>query len=207
MQPRLGRFLRNILILYAVSLLGLTLFQRSFIYFPMDGPIEPAKAGLDGFTAAHFNAEDGAEILYWESADTKPDTPTLLYFHGNGGGLHMFVPYLKALAAKGVHVAAMEYRGYPGVECCASEMDIVADATRFVKHMAKKRPNSPLYLWGYSLGSGVATQAAANNQDIDIQQLILEAPFTSVVARAGEMMPWVPTHYLMWERFCSVCVI
>jgi pimeloyl-ACP methyl ester carboxylesterase len=207
MQRIIIRALLWVLAGYLLLLLLLFIFQRSFLYFPIEGPTDPKQTGLLGFRAEHFEARDGTNILYWESEAHDPTLPTLLYFHGNGGGLHYFVPYLQALHKKGVRIAAMEYRGYPGVAGSPSQNHIVSDAVQFMQHMHETRPQSPLILWGYSLGSGIATQAAAKLQDVDIQHLILEAPFTSVVERAGEMMPWVPTRLLLRDRYDSASVI
>lgn len=206
-RKQLLRNARNLCFAYLVVLAVLTAFQRSFIYFPWDGPTDPQNAGLESFAAQSFTAADDTPILYWESEAPADHAPTLVYFHGNGGGLHMFVPYLKALHEHGLRVAAMEYRGYPGVEGAPTEAAIMQDAADFIRHMHAKYPHNPMIVWGYSLGSGIAVQATAATQDIDMQQLVLEAPFTSIATRAGEMMPWLPAEHLIWDQFNSIGVI
>ncbi|MBC7047250.1 alpha/beta hydrolase, partial [Salmonella enterica subsp. enterica serovar Heidelberg] len=54
--------------------------------------------------------------------------------------------------------------------------------------------------WGFSLGSGVATAIAAQHP---IAKLILEAPYTSTVDVASEMLRVVPVSLLMRDSFHS----
>ncbi len=170
--------------------------QRSFIYVPFAGPTEPALAKLAHFKRGQIQAPDGAAIIYWESVGDSHE-PTLLYFHGNGGGLHMFVPYLDYLNTHGFHVVAMEYRGYPSAPKGSSQASIVGDGVAMFDHLATKKP--PI-LWGYSLGSGVATQVAARRAPAAI---VLEAPFTAITDRAGEMFPILPVRHIIRDSYLS----
>lgn len=195
---RIRRIGIEIGVAYALCLLFLVLAEPHLLFLPMDGPTEPAAAGLTNFTRQTL--PDGSNTLvYWESSAT-PDAPTLLYFHGNGGGLYMFTPALDYFAKHGFHVIAMEYPGYPGDPGEPSESLITHQATRLFDHVASTQPNHPIILWGYSLGSGVATQLAAIRKPAT---LILEAPFTAAVDRAGELFPIFPTKMLMRNQFRS----
>ncbi len=196
MRRRIFRLAALALALYVAFGGVMALTQRSFIYVPFDGPTEPVAAGLSGFTRGSTQAADGTPITYWES-DAEPGAPTLLYFHGNGGGLHMFTRPLAYLHAQGFHVIAMEYRGYPGAPKGKSEQNIVADGIALFDHFAQRR--APV-IWGYSLGSGVATQVAAERPPT---ALVLEAPFTAVVDRAGELFPLLPTTLIVRDTYLS----
>lgn len=201
-KPRLKRWrfpLACLVVGYALLAGGMALNQRAFIYVPFAGPTDPVEAGLPRFTRQHITTADGTPVIYWESVHQR-GAPTLFYFHGNGGGLHKFTPALQFLEDQGYHVVAMEYRGYPGAPKGPSEQAIVADGIALVDAVRSQHPKDKTIIWGYSLGSGVATQVAANRQP-DI--LILEAPFTAVVDRAAEMFPFLPATRLMRDTYLS----
>jgi len=55
-------------------------------------------------------------------------------------------------------------------------------------------------VWGFSLGSGVATALAA---DRTIGKLVLEAPFTSITDVAAAAFPYLPVRLLIRDEFRS----
>lgn len=202
MPRRIYRILRFGLIAYIALCAALFFMQRNMVFQPFAGPLTPAGAGLANYTVRTLPAESShPPIRYWY-AKTAANAPLVLYFHGNGGGLHAFTDPLARLHAQGYNVAAMEYRGYPGAEGSPSEQGIITDALRLTGALRKQHPDSPLVLWGYSLGSGVATQVAATIEGETA--VILEAPFTSVVDRASELYPFVPVRLLARDPFLSI---
>ena len=184
---------------YVLLCLGMAVNQRSFIYLPRPGPIDPVEAGLTKYTRKEITDREGIKIAYWESTNSA-HLPLLIYFHGNGGGLYYFVPPLKYFQHHKFHVIAMEYRGYPGSPEGKSEQNIVKDGATLVAHVHQHYPKQKLIFWGYSLGSGVATEVATYHQP---DLMVLEAPFTAVVDRAGEMFPMLPVKYLMRDTYLS----
>ncbi|MEJ0009421.1 MAG: alpha/beta fold hydrolase [Alphaproteobacteria bacterium] len=183
--------------IYIAACLLLTLGQGSMLYQPASRPADAAEAHLDGFERRFLTTADGQKLPYWEH---DSDAPVILYFHGNGGGLYAFSPALHFLARHGYHVIAMEYRGYPGAPPGSSEKAIVGDAVTLFRTVHAASPKRPIVLWGYSLGSGVATEAAAQVQPA---ALVLEAPFSAAVDRAAELFPAFPVRLLMRDQFRS----
>ncbi|PZP86952.1 MAG: alpha/beta hydrolase [Azospirillum brasilense] len=177
--------------------------EQRMVFRPSPGPTQPADAGLPHYQRHETTAADGATIMYWSNLQRPAGPcrgPVVLYFHGNGGGLHGHTALLDGLDARQLCVVAMEYRGYPGAPSHASERAIVGDAVALYDDVARRYPQRPIIFWGYSLGSGVAVQAAVQRPPA---ALVLEAPFTSVVARAKELFPFAPT-FLMRNRFDSL---
>ncbi len=174
------------------------MFESRLVYVPFDGPTTPKEAGLEAFEKATFSATDGEHIPFWEH--TRHTGPIIMYFHGNGGGLYAFKPALAYLANEGFAVAAMEYRGYPGAPGKPSEKALVEDALAFYDTLKKQHPGRPIVLWGYSLGSGIAVQLAAQRP---IAGLVLEAPFSAAVDVAKHMYPIFPVGLLMRDQFLS----
>lgn len=198
MSRRVKRLLKTLVICYAMMCALVAIFQRELLYVPYPGPTDPSQAGAYEYVRKTFNAQDGAEIPYWEY--TAPNaTHTLFYLHGNGGGLHAFVGGLNRLKDAGYNVVAMEYRGYPGAPSSPSQEKIVSDAVTLFD-IVKASSRVPVVIWGYSLGSGVATQLAARRE---ASAVILEAPFRSAVARAQELYFIFPARLLMIDQFRS----
>lgn len=197
----LKRILRLLLIslgCYALACAALVFSERHLLYVPFPGPVDPALAGLPSYSRATFASPDGLTIPYWEHATETG--PILLYFHGNGGGLHAFAEPLAWFAAQDLHVIAMEYRGYPGAPGIPSERALVGDATALFDAIRQRYPGRSVMAWGYSLGSGVATQLAAQRP---VARLVLEAPFSATVDRAQQLFPLFPVGQLMRDQFLS----
>ncbi len=102
----------------------------------------------------------------------------------------------------------MEYRGYRGAPGSPSETALIADAVALVETLHVQYPERPLILWGYSLGSGVATQTAYQLRGrVAITRLVLEAPFTSIANLGQEIFPYFPVRHILRDPFDSIGVI
>jgi pimeloyl-ACP methyl ester carboxylesterase len=184
---------------YVFTIAILVISETHLVYQPFDGPSEPAKAGLPHFTAKTLDVEGLPTILYWENAPST-QAPSVFYFHGNGGGLFMQTAVPDFLDKAGLHVVAIEYPSYPGAQGTPSEPVIIAQALALWDAKVTKSAQHPPAIWGYSLGSGVASQVAAKRQS---SAVILEAPFTAVVDRAAELYPIFPVRYLVRNTYRS----
>lgn len=171
----------------ALLLWGSWRFEDRMVFRPKPGPETPQEAELANYTRQTFT-HDGLTLPYW--AHTTGNGTILLYFHGNGAGLWGHTALLDTLARHGLRVMAMEYRGYPGAPGHPSQRALVGDAVAFYDHIRARYPQQPIHGWGYSLGSGVAVQLAAQRP---LAKLVLEAPFTSVRERAQQLFPSIPT--------------
>ena len=85
--------------LYAVSCLGLYLFQRRLLYFPDPAHYTPDQAGLTGIQEIGLATPDGERLAAWYKP-ARPGGPVLLYFHGNGGGLYLRRERIEAFARR-----------------------------------------------------------------------------------------------------------
>ncbi|KAF3707853.1 Monoacylglycerol lipase ABHD12 [Channa argus] len=117
----------------------------------------------------------------WFDSTFTSAHPVILYLHGNAGtrgGDHRVQLY-KVLSSLGYHVVTFDYRdGSP------SEVGMTADAL-FMYDWLKRRVNkdkTPLYIWGHSLGTGVATNLVRRlcDRGSPPDALILESPFTNI---------------------------
>ena len=184
--------------IYAAVALAAYLGQRKLMYFPDTERVEPAEAGLAGVEERELETPDGARVIAWYGK-ARRGQPTLLYFHGNGGGLEDRAPRIVRFMAEGWGVYMMAYRGYSGSSGSPTEANNVADA-RLAYHALVKEgvPPGSIVAYGESLGSGVAVRIAA---ELPVAGVILDAPFTSVVDLAAAAYPFLPVRLLLIDRY------
>ena len=172
--------------------------QRKLIYFPDRTRVLPTELGLVGVEERLLKTPDGERLVAWY-AKAKPGEPTLLYFHGNGGGLAERAERVRQFRREGWGVYMMAYRGYAGSTGYPTEANNVADARRAYDALVQEGvPASSIILYGESLGTNVATRVAAEKASAG---LILEAPYTSVLDIALTDYPFLPVRLLLSDRY------
>ncbi|KAJ8393199.1 hypothetical protein AAFF_G00062710 [Aldrovandia affinis] len=121
-------------------------------------------------------------VWYQESLEDGP--PIIIYLHGNGGtrGASHRVAIVNVLAAAGFHVLSLDYRGFGESTGAPTEAGLTTDALYVHEWVKARSGNSLVCLWGHSLGTGVATNAAvqAQEQGGRVDAVVLENPFTNV---------------------------
>lgn len=119
----------------------------------------------------------------WYQETLGDGSPVIIYLHGNAGTRALIhrVELVKVFSAAGYHVFSLDYRGFGDSSGEPSEAGVTSDAL-YLYHWVKKQSRGPVYLWGHSLGSGVATNAALKIQEQGsvVDALILDGAFTSV---------------------------
>jgi uncharacterized protein len=179
----------------------LYLFQRKLIYVPFGGEVSPAAVGLADLKVERLTAPDGASIVIW-SGEAKPGQPTILYFHGNGGGLQNRAAQFGAMRAQGWGLYAMSYRGYSGSTGSPSEAGNIADAIRAYDAMrATGIAAAGIVVYGESLGTGVAVQVAAVRP---VAAVVLESPYTSLADVAADRFWYVPVRWGLEDPYNSI---
>ncbi|XP_043992987.1 lysophosphatidylserine lipase ABHD12 isoform X2 [Gambusia affinis] len=121
----------------------------------------------------------------WYRSAFSSAHPVILYLHGNAGtrgGDHRVQLY-KVLSSLGYHVVTFDYRGWGDSDGSPSERGMTSDAL-FVYDWLRQRMEKtlPLYIWGHSLGTGVATNLVRrlSERGSPPDALILESPFTNI---------------------------
>ena len=210
MIPRAGvrafalKHLRRLAIAWLILVIGIAVGQRSVMYLPHKTRVAPAAAGLVGVVESELATPDGERLVVWR-APAKPGQPTVLYFHGNGEPLTYRAGRIKSFQAEGWGIHLHAYRGFSGSTGSPSEAAIVADAKlAYDRLRAEGIAATDIVLYGESLGTGVAIQVAVARPAAG---LILEAPFTSLVAAWRQFVPFVPLDLLMRDRYESDKVI
>lgn len=182
--------------------------QRNLQYFPEHsnkaGIEAPVKFGLDGFSVASIGTSDGETLVSWLALPPKADAPVILYMHGNAGTVGDRAERFRLFHAEGFGVLALSWRGYGGSTGSPTEKGLVADGRAAMKFLNEQGlPESRIILFGESLGTGVATQLAADPETSPLA-VILEAPYTSAADVARTRYWFLPVDLLMKDQFRSL---
>jgi fermentation-respiration switch protein FrsA (DUF1100 family) len=195
--------LKSVLIIAVLGYLGLTgtmyLLQRSLMYFPDTVRRSPASYGLPQAEEVELRTADGERLLAWH-VPPREGKPVVLYFQGNGGGLDLRAGRLARLAADGIGLLAINYRGYGGSSGRPTEQGLLADAEAAYQFAAARYPADRTVLWGESLGTGVAVALAASRP---VARVLLESPYSSTADVAAATYWFLPVRWLMHDQFRS----
>ncbi|CAN1723001.1 Alpha/beta hydrolase [Hyphomicrobium sp. 1Nfss2.1] len=186
---------------YAIVAIAAFILQRRLMYFPDPERVSPASFNLPGVTERIIDAPDGARLISW-FAKPAPGQPTILYFHGNAGNLASRAERVRRYVSRGYGVLFMSYRSYSGSTGSPSERNNVADAKlAYDALIADGVAPDEIFVYGESLGSGVAVQLAAANE---IAGLVLDAPYTTIVDVAALEYAYLPVRPFVFDRYETV---
>jgi len=171
--------------------------QRALMYFPDRTRTTPAAAGLPQAEEVRLGTADGETIIAWHVAP-RGDKPVVIYFHGNGGALNLRADRFRKIAAEGVGLVGVSYRGYGGSTGSPSEAGLIEDARAAYAFAAGRYRR--IAVWGESLGTGVAVALAAEKP---VDRIILESPYTSTADIAAASYWFLPVRFLMRDQFRS----
>ena len=148
--------------------------EPRFAFFPTrDEQATPADFGRP-FEATTLETDDGERIRAWLLPSAAPRA-VVVYFHGNGGNLSVWLPILAGIQRRGFTVAAIDYRGYGASTGRPSERGLYKDVDTAIAWASRiAAPGVPLVYWGRSLGTAMAAYAATRRRP---DRLILEAGF------------------------------
>lgn len=208
MKKTMISFVVVVVCIYFAVAGGMYVKQRSFQYFPQHsaktGFEVPAKFGLDGFIVASIGTSDGETLGSWLALPPTKDAPLILYMHGNAGTLGDRAERFRVFHEEGFGVFALSWRGYGGSTGTPTEKGFMEDGRAAMKFLQQQGVSaSRVILFGESLGSGVATQLAAN-PDTSPLAVVLEAPYTSAADVARKRYWFLPIELLMKDQYRSI---
>jgi fermentation-respiration switch protein FrsA (DUF1100 family) len=184
----------------ALKLLVVWLEPR-MAFFPTRGIQEtPAAAGLDYVDVA-IATDDGERLHAWWLEHPQPRAQ-VVYFHGNGGNLSLWLDVLIDLRRRGFTVLALDYRGYGASSGSPSEQGLFRDTDAAIRTFAERlqKASAPVIYWGRSIGSPFAAYAATKAAPA---ALVLESPIPDArsVLRTNPVL-WVLS-FLSSYRFSA----
>ena len=197
--------LRVVLIAIALLLpamcLGVRMSEHDFIYRPETERKPPDASNLAGVREQILPTPDGERLVVWR-VDARPGQPTLLYFCGNGELLGYRAERIREFQAQGYGVYMLAWRGYSGSTGRPSETANVADAALAYDHLRGDGIEArDIIVYGESLGASVAVFTAIARP---VRAVILEAPFSSMVATWRQFVPFLPVGLLLRDKYETI---
>jgi alpha-beta hydrolase superfamily lysophospholipase len=188
--------------------------QRAWIFQPSDRAWGNSAQWADGMQEVWIDYPShitGAPVRLhglWHPADNAAACqPVLLYLHGARWDVRGSASRIRRMQELGFSVLAIDYRGFGKTSReLPSEDMAVEDARAAWDWLAAQHPQAPRYLFGHSLGGGIAVALA--EQVRDQRGLIVEGSFTSIPDVASSMKwGWLPVGPLITQRFDSAARI
>jgi pimeloyl-ACP methyl ester carboxylesterase len=190
--------LESVVTIAALVVIGLPLLmylgQDSLIFHPqrLEESRRATLASRPGVESVFIDAAGGVRLHAWY---VKGD-PLVIYFGGNAEEVSWMLDDA-ARRAPGVGWLLVDYRGYGSSAGSPSEKALVSDALQWYDRFKRVER---IYVFGRSLGSGVAVQLAAERP---VAGVMLVAPFDSLVEVGKRHYPFLPVNWLLKHRFDS----
>lgn len=174
--------------IYIVSGFILMVFQERLIFLDdkltalheFEFPVSFEELNLEVADSAKLNG------IHFKAEHAKG---VIIYYHGNSGNLERWGNEVQYFVQLNYDVVVMDYRGYGKSTGKRTMKALLEDAQLFYDYGKEHFSEENIILYGRSLGTGIATHVASNNNP---KQLILETPyydFKSIVQRFYPIFP------------------
>lgn len=189
----------RLLVQTLVGFLGIFVFLRwwepRMMYYPNHPTRELGPAPTLPFQSRRILTQDGEHVHLWQLTQPEPDVPVVVFCHGNAGNLSDRREKAELLYHLGADVLLFDYRGYGQSSGKPSERGTYLDGEAVLETLRGRM----IYLYGESLGTGVATELALRHPEVN--GLILEAGFTSIPDVAQRIFWFLPVRWLVKNRY------
>jgi fermentation-respiration switch protein FrsA (DUF1100 family) len=153
--------------------------ESSFAFFPDRGLGDtPATFGVPFDNLAIVTA-DGETLHGWHIPVDRPRAD-VIFWHGNGGNLSVWLPAYLDFPARRLSLVAFDYRGYGRSTGAPSERGLYRDTDAVLDDFwRRRRQDVPVIYWGRSIGTAFAAYATTIRKP---DALVLETPFSDADA-------------------------
>ena len=193
----------HILIYAGVIYLGICLIyyviQEKLIFVPNHISDFKKYRFVHPFEGRFFDTSDEGKIhsLHFKVENSKG---LLLYLHGNTGSIKRWGYMAEELLDFGYDVLLLDYRGYGLSTGKKSERIMHRDMQEIYEEICQEYDGKKKVIYGRSLGTGFAVHLASL---VNVDTLILETPFYSLLDVAYRHFPFLPMHLLLRYKFYS----
>lgn len=207
-QSAAGGFLKRcplvllrVVIAYALFLTALYIFQRHLLHHPhtYDHAALIRKTQVEGGALWPTDTAYRGILFANPNQDSRG---TILLFHGNAGSALDRGYYVRQLLPLGFRLILLEYPGYGNRAGDLDENSLVADGASALS-LASQQFGPPLYVFGESLGGGVAAASFAR-ASIPVAGIVLLTPWDTLGNVAQSLYWFVPAKYLAKDTYDSV---
>ena len=189
-----------VVVIYLIITFILYNSQRSLLYHPSENNYSGDKLTVP-IDKVKIKTDDNIELLAWYHNKDIDNYKTILFLHGNAGSLENRVHKINHFNDMDVNFLIISWRGFSGNKGQPTEKNLYKDAISSVEWLINKGVGQEnIVIYGESLGTGVATEIAQNK---NFAGIILESPFTSMVAAAKSKYPIFPIGLLLKDKYES----
>ena len=187
-------------LVYFFASLGLYIFQRDLLYHPTENNYDFDKLTVN-IQEVKIVTDDNIDLLAWYHNKDINKFKTILYLHGNAGSLENRIHKINHFEDMNINFLLLSWRGFSGNKGKPTEEGLYKDAKSAIKWLIKQGVTEEnIIIYGESLGTGVTTEIAQNR---NFAGIILESPFTSMVAAGKSKYPIFPIRLLLKDRYES----
>ena len=196
----ISSFIFIIILAYLVITILLYYNQRNLLYHPTENNYQGDKL-KEKIDKVKIKTDDNISLMSWYHEKDINKYKTILYFHGNAGSLENRIHKINHFFDMNINFLLISWRGFNGNDGKPSEQGLYKDAKSAVLWLKNKGLiEENIILYGESLGTGVATELAQNK---NFGGVILESPFTSMVAAGKSKYPIFPIGLLLKDKYES----
>ena len=189
-----------VVLVYLLVTLGLYIFQRNLLYHPAENNYSGDKLTVN-IEKVKITTDDNINLLAWYHKKDIKNYKTILYLHGNAGSLENRIHKINHFNDMNINFLLLAWRGFNGNAGKPTEQGLYQDARSAVKWLINQGVTEEnIIIYGESLGTGVATEIAQNQ---NFAGIILESPFTSMVAAGKSKYPIFPIKLLLKDKYES----
>ena len=128
---------------------------------------------------------------------SKTSKGVILYLHGNAGALHDWGMRSELYTNNNYDVLFVDYRGFgKNKNQLQNETMLHNDMQQVYNFLKTRYQENNIVVLGFSIGSGLATNLASNNNP---KLLILEAPYYSFESLVKKIAPFVPKFLISYK--------
>ncbi|WP_439152195.1 alpha/beta hydrolase [Winogradskyella sp.] len=196
-KRKLKKYVIVLLVLYTMIGSALYLFQEKLLFLPTSLEQDFVYEFDHDFEELFLVTEDDVVI---NALHFKAENPigVILYFNGNAGDLSQWGKITEKFVDLKYDVFVMDYRTYGKSTDEIGEIALYNDAQYCYNYLLNQYSENQITLYGRSLGTGLASYLAVNNNPL---QLILETPYYSIVDVAKKRFPIFPVKQVLKYQF------
>ena len=185
-------------LVYFFASLGLYIFQRDLLYHPTENNYDGDKLTVN-IQEVKIVTDDNIDLLAWYHNKDINKFKTILFLHGNAGSLENRIHKINHFEDMNINFLLLSWRGFSGNIGKPTEKGLYQDARSAVKWLVKQGViEENIIIYGESLGTGITTEIAQNK---NFAGIILETPFTSMVAAGKSKYPIFPIKLLLKDKY------
>ena len=189
-----------VVIVYLLVTLGLFIYQRILLFHPVENNYYGDKLTVE-VKKIQIPTQDNIKLLAWYHKKDIKKYKTILYLHGNAGSLENRIHKINHFNDMDINFLLLAWRGFSGNEGKPTEQGLYLDARSAVSWLINEGVKEEnIIIYGESLGTGVAAEISQNKKFAGV---ILESPFTSMIAAAKSKYPIFPIKLLLKDKYES----